>query len=293
MASKNKRYDISMKCLAELYPSDLAKLVFGPEFRGRVEFRPETLPYVSARESDLLLLVKNINKDFILHIEFQSAHESDVPIRMLEYYGRIVRHYKIEDVYSVVIYLNPKHAPKEIPDSFTHKFRNKTTLYEYEVIKIWEIESKFIVDNNLVGLFPLLSLTKDCDLRKTYKLIESLNIDITKIRELYVCAFLLAGLGYSKELIKSLTKEEIMLESVTYKEIIEKGIAQGIIKGEEIGIKKGKIDDIILLLRARFKRVPRAITTKIRAIKDSTTLEELIVAAATSNSLEEFEKHLI
>ncbi|MFQ6071277.1 MAG: hypothetical protein ACE5KT_01055, partial [Methanosarcinales archaeon] len=78
-----------MKCLAEIYPQDLAKLVFGPEFRGTVEFRPETLPIVSARESDLLLY---INKEFILHIEFQSTHEPDVPIRMLEYYTRIVRH---------------------------------------------------------------------------------------------------------------------------------------------------------------------------------------------------------
>lgn len=54
------------------------------DFRGRVEFRPETLPYVSARESDLLLLIKEpeTNKEFILHIEFQSTHESDVPERM-------------------------------------------------------------------------------------------------------------------------------------------------------------------------------------------------------------------
>ncbi|MFQ6073345.1 MAG: hypothetical protein ACE5KT_11705, partial [Methanosarcinales archaeon] len=63
-----------MKCLAEIYPQDLAKLVFGPDFRGIVEFRPETLPIVSARESDLLLLIKNIKKKFILHIEFQSTH---------------------------------------------------------------------------------------------------------------------------------------------------------------------------------------------------------------------------
>ncbi|MFQ6073400.1 MAG: hypothetical protein ACE5KT_11985, partial [Methanosarcinales archaeon] len=76
----------------------MAKLVFGPDFKGSVEFRPETLPIVSARESDLLLLIKNINKDFILHIEFQSKHESDIPDRMIDYYGRIIRHYKIRDV---------------------------------------------------------------------------------------------------------------------------------------------------------------------------------------------------
>ncbi|MFQ6054517.1 MAG: hypothetical protein ACE5J3_00860, partial [Methanosarcinales archaeon] len=69
---------------------------------------------------------------------------------------------------------------------------------------------------------------------------------------------------------------------------IEKGIAQGIIKGKE----EGKKDSIIYLLRARFKKIPARITKKIRAIKEESALEELIVAAATSNSLEEFEKHL-
>ncbi|MFQ6119399.1 MAG: hypothetical protein ACE5KE_05880, partial [Methanosarcinales archaeon] len=143
-----------MKCLAEIYPSDLAKFVLGPEFKGSVEFRPENLPIVSARESDFLLKIKDpeTNKEFILHIEFQSTHESDIPDRMLEYYGRIVRHYKIKDVYSVVIYLNPKYVPKEIPTSYTHEFRGINIDFKYKVIKIWEIESKFIIDNNLVGL---------------------------------------------------------------------------------------------------------------------------------------------
>ncbi|MFQ6120408.1 MAG: hypothetical protein ACE5KE_11050, partial [Methanosarcinales archaeon] len=78
-------------------------------------------------------------------------------------------------------------------------------LYKYEVIKIWEIESNFIIDNNLVGLFPLLSLTRDCDLKKTYNLIESLDIDYNLIKELYACAYLLAGITYSEEIIESLT----------------------------------------------------------------------------------------
>jgi len=55
---------------------------------------------------------------------------------------------------------------------------------------------------------------------------------------------------------------------------------------------QGKIEDIIYLLRARFKKIPARITKKIRSIKETSTLEDLIIAAATSNSLEDFEKHL-
>jgi len=56
--------------------------------------------------------------------------------------------------------------------------------------------------------------------------------------------------------------------------------------------KEGEKNSIIYLLRARLKKIPAHITKKIRAIKEESTLEELIVADATSNSLEEFEKHL-
>ena len=74
---------------------------------------------------------------------------------------------------------------------------------------------------------------------------------------------------------------------------IQKGMEKGIQKGMQKGKKEGKKDSIIYLLRARFKKIPRRITKKIRAIKEESTLEELIVAAANSKSLEEFEKHLI
>ncbi|MFQ6062182.1 MAG: hypothetical protein ACE5J9_03275 [Methanosarcinales archaeon] len=50
----SKKYDISMKCLAEVYPQDLAKLVFGPDFKGSVEFRPETLPIYTEELIELL-----------------------------------------------------------------------------------------------------------------------------------------------------------------------------------------------------------------------------------------------
>ena len=84
-----------------------------------------------------------------------------------------------------------------------------------------------------------------------------------------------------------------MLESVTYKKILEKGI----IKGKEEGIKEGKTDrieqDILFILTKRFKTVPKRISNNIREIKDLETLEELLDAAITVSDIAEFEKHLI
>ncbi|MFQ6062176.1 MAG: hypothetical protein ACE5J9_03245 [Methanosarcinales archaeon] len=50
--------------------------------------------------------------------------------------------------------------------------------------------------------------------------------------------------------------------------------------------------DIVYVLRARFNKVPRRITTKIKNIKQYTKLEQLLKSAAISKNLDEFEKNL-
>ncbi|MFQ6071632.1 MAG: hypothetical protein ACE5KT_02885, partial [Methanosarcinales archaeon] len=85
---------------------------------------------------------------------------------------------------------------------------------------------------------------------------------------------------------------DIMKESSMYQYLFKDAIEEGIIKGKKEGKIEGEKDSIIYFLRARFKKIPARITKKIRAIKEESALEELIVAAATSNSIEEFEKHL-
>jgi len=49
---------------------------------------------------------------------------------------------------------------------------------------------------------------------------------------------------------------------------------------------------VVSVLRARFNRVPRRVTSKIRNIKKYTKLEQLLKLAAISKDLEEFEKNL-
>ncbi|MFQ6071719.1 MAG: hypothetical protein ACE5KT_03320 [Methanosarcinales archaeon] len=61
---------------------------------------------------------------------------------------------------------------------------------------------------------------------------------------------------------------------------------------EKNALKKGRVDDILLVIKKRFKIVPKRISTKIRAIKDNSTLEELLIAAVEAKNIKDFEKKL-
>ena len=55
---------------------------------------------------------------------------------------------------------------------------------------------------------------------------------------------MLGGLRYSKEILRQLLREEIMRESVTYQDLLAKGVQQG--------TQQGELDLALRLLRRKF-----------------------------------------
>jgi predicted transposase YdaD len=61
---------------------------------------------------------------------------------------------------------------------------------------------------------------------------------IERRREISVCAQVLAGLRFEKELIRAVFREGVMRESVIYQEIVEEGLREGMQKGMQQGLQK-------------------------------------------------------
>lgn len=101
-----------------------------------------------------------------------------------------------------------------------------------------------------------------------------------------MCTGVLAGLKYPKELIKSLMKVEIMQESVIYQDILDEGMQKGIQKGREEGMEKS----ILSVLSARFGDIPANLTDVIYHTKNQSRLDKLLKLAATSRTVNEFER---
>ena len=68
----------------------------------------------------------------------------------------------------------------------------------------------------------------------------------------------------------------------------EEGRVEGRIKGQEGGAR----DSLLFLLKKKFKRVPKWISTRLSDIRDLAVLRSLIVAAGMSDSLSQFEKSM-
>lgn len=308
------KYDITLKYLSDKFPEHFAKLIFD-EFEGDVQPLDKEL-LSSKREGDYLVEIKDSNIEsggskFILHIEFQSSHDTNMPWRMLSYYVRIYEKYKLP-VYQVVVYLNPDDRGRNVVDSFETSMNGKRIIrFNYEVLKVWEIDLNMIVDNDLYGLFPIIPLIEQdlsddrAYLKKCFDLVDNIDIDDDTLKaDMSICTGVLAGLKYPKDLIKSLMKVDIMRESVIYQDILNEGIEMGMEKGLETGMERGletgmergleqgMEKSVISVLSVRFGDVPLDIADMIYHTTNESRLDELLRLAATTDSFSEFERKM-
>lgn len=87
---------LSKRLLASFIPIEVRKIIPVP---------PRIRKTIIEREADNLFLIKTVElQDFILHLEFQSTNDSEMPLRTAVYNYMTQYAYKIE-VMSVVVYL--------------------------------------------------------------------------------------------------------------------------------------------------------------------------------------------
>ncbi len=67
---------------------------------------------------------------------------------------------------------------------------------------------------------------------------------------------------------------------------------EGLVEGREKGLKAGRTQDVLLVLRGRFGDVPASTKELVESQEAEETLNEMVLAAATSGSLAEFQVRL-
>ena len=81
-------------------------------------------------------------------------------LRLLEYNVLATREHK-RRVLSCVIYLRKDSNIVESPLIWMTPDGRETLRFHFEVIKLWEMTAESVMQMRLVGLLPLLPLTKD------------------------------------------------------------------------------------------------------------------------------------
>lgn len=213
-------FDNLCKLLSEKHPATFASWVLGTPQTGVTVLKTElSIEPIRADYVTFLQL-----QERILHLEFQTKLESTppLPLRMLDYWVRLYRLYRLPITQVVVLLLPP--TPETVIETV---FNVETTRHEYRIICLWEENPELFLNNQaLLPLAPLTATTQPQALLQ--QVVERVN-QLERRERLEISAYtqILAGLKYEKDLIRQLFREGIMRESVIYQEILAEGEQRG------------------------------------------------------------------
>lgn len=245
-------FDNICKLLAENYPADFANWLL-PQQPQQVKVLKTELSIEPIRADSVILLQ---TENCILHLEFQTLTKSKtpIPLRMLDYYVRLVRKHQLP-ITQVVIFL------QETNDAiaFTEEYTDAMTTHRYQVIRMWEQDPDLFLQD--IALLPLAPLTKtDSPTTLLSQIAESFATIGDKETRQNIATYteIIAGLRFEKDLIHKLLREDIMQESVIYQDILQ--------KGEQRGGQQEAFEFLNRLLNKRFGEVDSVIIDRLRVL---------------------------
>ena len=147
---KQQVFDSTLKALLEDQTLTMLSLMMGD-----VEYLEEVSE--SALKPSLRLdrayLVRRRGKQEIVHIEFETDAASNMPARMLEYYGILFRRHR-KPITSIIV------CPfrTTIPDSPLRIISEdgEVLVFHYRLMRLWEYDIKEFLSRKMVGIYALL-----------------------------------------------------------------------------------------------------------------------------------------
>lgn len=226
-------YDNLCKFLIEEFTADFATWLLGEPIH-LTELSPSELSLEPIRADSLIL---RESENLVLHVEFQTAPDPNMPFRMADYYLRVYRRFPQKEMRQIVVYL------RETASEWV--YQNTLELsqlrHRYEVIRLWEQPAEQFLE--APGLFPLASLSRTNNPLTTLGTVSEKIAEIANRRmkaNIAASTALLAGLRLNKEEIQRLLRSEMIQESVIYQEIWETALDRGLQEGRQRGLQEGR-----------------------------------------------------
>ncbi|WPM31704.1 hypothetical protein IAE16_07720 [Hydrogenobacter sp. T-2] len=240
---------------------------------------PTSLPSTELRVDFLAKL----EDESILHMEFQSFNDANMPWRMLRYYTAIAEKYKTYNIKQLVVYVGNK------------KLRMKTSLkiknlvFRYEILDIRQIDCRVLLESPDPMDRLLACLCKVEDevylIEKLIKTMESMNEEERK--DYLLKALTLTELRPNlrirlteevKHMPIVVRPEDIKLPKRKLKKDIlyRLGLEEGKQIGHEEGFIKALQDTVLTLIRGKIGRVPEGVEVKVKGIRNREYLNALI-----------------
>jgi predicted transposase YdaD len=283
------QWDRSMKQLVGIKPQDFVSwLVPGAELVSELSEELHSRDI----DTDKLYKIRLHSQLLLLHIEFQRRSESKMAMRVWEYNVLATLGYELP-VLSFVIYLKKDRQIAESPVIWASPNGQEIHRFHFENIKLWEVDPDILRQKRLVGLFPLLPLTRaGIGPAAVEEAITRVQADGGEAApELLSLIYMFAGLVFENEDDRKWLKrrfamlEEILEESWAYQEIMQKGRDEGKLQALHQTLQT--------IVRARFPELVHLAAKRTAPIHDPRVLETLIVNISLAQTVEEAKQHLL
>ncbi len=275
--------DIALKDIFEEIPHRLSKILAPAPIK---ELLPTNFPSTELRVDFLARL----EDESILHIEFQSFNDPNMPFRMLRYYLAILERYPSSPVKQLLVYVgNRKLRMKS-------KLKLRNLSFSYEMIDIRQIDCRVLLESPdpMDRLLACLCKVEDEAylIEKLIKTMEGMNEEERK-------DYLLKALTLTElrpNLRIRLTEEVKHMPIVVRPEDIrlpKKKLRKDILyrlgleEGKHIGLEEGLIKSaqemLIAIIEGKLGYVPEEIANRVREIKDVEFLRSLAKKLASTS----------
>lgn len=274
-------FDNLCKLLCEKHPDRFASWILG-ESCERVDVLKTELSIEPIRADAVTFLQV---QGRILHLEFQTKLDSQppLPLRMLDYWVRLYRLYRLP-ITQVVVLLLPPPAGTVIESAFAVE----QTHHQYQVLCLWqEPPDLFLNDPALLPFAPLASAPNaEGLLQRVVQRVDEL--ETAQRTEVSGYTQILAGLKFKKDVIRRLFREGVMRESVIYQDILEEGRQEGLEEGRQEGERRL----VLRLLACRLGAVPGQMQAQIEmlSLEQLEALGEALLDFSDSTELEQWLK---
>jgi predicted transposase/invertase (TIGR01784 family) len=232
---KINKYDISLKDVFSGLEVEFTKAFLGFEIKEAEALNVE-LQKIEEVKADYICKIKdNEDKEFILHIEFQSDNHRQMHIRMLRYLTELHKRYKLP-VIQFVVYVgrNKMNMKSKI------EFENYQTKidYQYKIINTSELDCSEFLNSDSDDLVALAILCdfKDRDKREvvhkiTQRLEELSSGDYKRFRDKFLKLEVFSNLRDLTDIVKE--EEKMITDKIKVENLPSYQI------GQEVGVNQG------------------------------------------------------
>ena len=271
-------WDDLMKMLVGANPQHFVTwLLEGAEYKGErsTELKNRTI------EADILYNLTLNGKEMVLHIEFQRRRDGNMGKRLWEY-NVLTTYTSGVPVCSFAIYLRKDGRVIESPYPIAIPNGEIVHLFYFKNVKLWEVPAETLKQTGLIGLLPLLPLTKDGARQEVVdEMITELVVAGEK--DLLALSQLLGALAFKPET----TKKWFRKRFTVYNDIIEESWVY-----QEWAAREQR-RTLFGIVQERFPEILNLVKKQAESIEDPEVLRRMAVKMSIVQTPEEAKQYLL